>query len=232
MSIFFLSAVSQALFPALRSWPCAGPGHCGKQDPCHKHWPAKPLPCFPLHGHSENRVLQGNFLTPRQNSMFRTWGRKTSNWSSWLTFFWVAGCPIPTRVLIAHKKHTKWNSSALNQYVGLASPAPTFRFGLGFFREGLFFTSKLLNFCWGAKAKRSLQKHFEMRGGWPALETEKDTMTPTSVYRDPHSLTGPLGTLPKPSHCPAAQPSHGQEMGGVRHQCNPADWLGLQGALQ
>ena len=43
-----------------------------------------------------------------------------------------------------------------------------------------------------------------MCGGWPALETEKDTMTPTSVYQDHHSLTGDTATAqPLPSSSPA-----------------------------
>ena len=35
------------------------------------NWPTKPLLRFRLYGHTENGVLQGNFLTPRRNSMFR-----------------------------------------------------------------------------------------------------------------------------------------------------------------
>ena len=67
-----------------------------------------------------------------------------------------------------------------------------------------FFISQLLHFCGGAKTQRQLQKHFEMCGGWPALETEKDTMTPTSVYQDHNSPTGDTATAqPLPSSSPA-----------------------------
>ena len=66
-----------------------------------------------------------------------------------------------------------------------------------------------------------------MEGG-AALEAEKDTMTPTSVYQDHHSLTGDTATAqPLPSSSPAQSlpigrghkaPMQSRRLGGVaRH---------------
>ena len=92
-----------------------------------------------------------------------------------------------------------------------------------------FLISKLLHFCEGGQKQNDNCKNTSrcVEGG-AALETQKDTMTPTSVYQDHHSLTGDTATAqPLPRSSPAQSwpigrghkaPMQSRRLGGVaRH---------------